>query len=355
MIKAGQYLYLGSFLGGLIFFTACFGSEKRTPIMQTGAPQPPADTPAGPQIAEYVRNILEDQYGNLWFGTNGYGIGVYDGKKVSYYSTAQGFNGQQITGIAEDPDKNIWFATNLGVVKYALSGDASGEKKFINYSYPYTFSSKQFWSICADRKGFIWAGAADGIYRFDGTKWSPFALPYPEVVTGEFITKATSWSISEDKAGNIWFSTNGFGAFKYDGDTFTRYSEKEGLTNNNVDQIMEDSKGNVWFGTRDGGISKYDGRSFINYTAQDSIRNNEVCVIYEDKQGNIWLSSEGFGVYRYDGKRFRNYGENEGLGVKAVQTILEDSKGRFWVGGGGGLFRLEGETFVPVTKQGPWN
>jgi len=118
---------------------------------------------------------------------------------------------------------------------------------------------------------------------------------------------------------------------------------------------MEDSKGNFWFGTLDGGISKYDGRSFINYTAQDSIRNNEVCVIYEDKQGNIWLSSEGFGVYRYDGKRFRNYGENQGLGVKAVQTILEDSKGRFWVGGGGGLFRLEGETFVPVTKQGPWN
>ena len=124
---------------------------------------------------------------------------------------------------------------------------------------------------------------------------------------------------------------------------------------------MEDSNGNLWFGTRFGGVSRYDGITFTNYTANDSIGNNEVCAIYEDKAGNIWFSSEGFGVYRYDGESFVNYGQKQGLGVMAVQTIFEDKEGRFWVGGGGGLYRFNGNSlpdgkagFFNVTKNGPW-
>jgi ligand-binding sensor domain-containing protein len=124
---------------------------------------------------------------------------------------------------------------------------------------------------------------------------------------------------------------------------------------------MEDSNGNIWFGTRYGGVSRYDGMTFTNYTANDSIGNNEVCIIYEDKEENIWFSSEGFGVYRYKlsaeqagGESFTNYSQKQGLDVRAVQTIFEDKEGRFWVGGGGGLYRFDGESFFNVTKNGPW-
>ena len=36
----------------------------------------------------------------------------------------------------------------------------------------------------------------------------------------------------EDKYGNIWLGTYGGGLSKYDGKTFTHYTEKEGLSNN---------------------------------------------------------------------------------------------------------------------------
>ncbi|MBK6832035.1 MAG: hypothetical protein IPG92_15475 [Flavobacteriales bacterium] len=76
--------------------------------------------------------------------------------------------------------------------------------------------------------------------------------------------------------------------------------------------------------------------------------------MYEDRQGNIWFSSEGYGVYRYDGSSLRNYSTKQGLGVLAVQTIHQDREGRMWFGGGGGLYRLEGDTMKQVERNGPW-
>jgi len=364
MTKAYSYSCILPLLLTLNLFTACNGQEKsRVKVKLNKEPPSSSHKSPNPQIAEYIRHIFQDKNGNLWFGTNGYGVAHYDGDSVSYFSNAQGFNGQQITGITEDPEKNIWFATDQGVVKYDWSSNDEGGKRFTNYTDEQYFGGQRFWSIFADSKSNIWAGSVAGIFRFDGVNWSPFELPYREEVTGEFITKGTTWSISEDREGNMWFSTNGYGAFKYDGQSFTRYSKKDGLTDNSVDIIMEDSNGNIWFGTRHGGVSRYDGMTFTNYTSNDSIGNNEVCIIYEDKDGNIWFSSEGFGVYRYNarllasgrqGESFTNYGQKQGLNVRAVQTIFEDKEGRFWVGGGGGLYQYDGQSFFNVTKNGPW-
>ena len=310
-----------------------------------------------PQIADYIRNIYQDKNGNFWFGTNSYGVAHYNGVSISYYSNDQGFSGRQITGITEDTEKNIWFATDQGVVKCELDAKAKEGKRFINYSDFQYFGGQRFWSICADSKGGVWAGAVTGIYRYDGVSWSQFELPYPEEITGQFITRATSWSIIEDSAGDMWFSTNGFGAFKYDGKSFTQYSKADGLTDNDVDVIIEDKQKQIWFGTRYGGVSRYDGKAFTNYTARNNkISNDEVCALYEDSKGNIWMSSEGYGVYRYNPvvDTISNYSSEQGLGVRAVQTIFEDKEGRLWVGGGGGLYRLEGERFVNVRSHGPW-
>lgn len=363
MKKACFYPYICLVLFTLTLFIACSGQDKsRGKVELSKEPPTFTNTSPDPQIAEYIRHIFQDKNGHLWFGTNGYGAAHYDGDSVSYFSNAQGFNGQQITGITEDSDKNIWFATDQGVVKYDWSDNSEGGKRFTNYTDQQYFGGQRFWSIFADSKSNIWAGSVKGIFRFDGVIWVPFELPFPEEVTGEFITKGTTCSIVEDSAGNLWFGTRGFGAFKYDGKKFTPYTEKEGLADNDVYDIFEDRNGNIWFGTMYGGLSFFDGERFVNYSQDNgSIGNNEVCIIYEDKAGNIWLSSEGYGVYRYDGKSFTNFSKKQGLGVGAVQAIFEDKEGRLWVGGGGGLYRYDGNPlpdgkagFINVTKNGPW-
>jgi ligand-binding sensor domain-containing protein len=307
------------------------------------------------QIAEYIRNIYQDKNGHLWFGTNDFGIVHYNGDSLMYYSNEQGFGGRQITGITEDPEENLWFATDLGVVKVELSTPEKTKNKFTNYTGE-VFNNERFWSIFADSKGIIWAGSGDGLYRFDGTNWESFELPYSDKDKKlGLLTNITTRSISEDKNGNIWFGTHGNGAIKYTGNSYTQFTEKDGLADNSVDPLVEDKNGNIWLGTRFGGLSKYNDKTFTNFTENDSIGNNEVCEIYEDSNGNIWFSSEGFGVYKYNGDTFSNYNKDQGLAVKAPQAIFEDSEGRLWVGGGGGLYRYDGKTFLNITKNGPWN
>jgi ligand-binding sensor domain-containing protein len=116
----------------------------------------------GPQaISEFVRRIFQDSKGNLWFGTNGDGVCVYERPLLTYYSTRQGFGGDAVRGIVEDGDGNVWFATSGGITRY----DGAG---YVNFTVEDGLSHDDVWSLLIDREGTIWAGTFGGACRFDG-------------------------------------------------------------------------------------------------------------------------------------------------------------------------------------------
>ncbi|MBT8231530.1 MAG: hypothetical protein KJN84_02805, partial [Bacteroidia bacterium] len=109
------------FFVALLILTSCGSKEKPVISEKKTIASQETEVEQDPQIAEYIRNIFQDKNGNFWFGTNGYGVAHYNGDSIVYYSVDQGFEGQQVTGIAQDSKHNLWFATNLGVVRYDWS------------------------------------------------------------------------------------------------------------------------------------------------------------------------------------------------------------------------------------------
>lgn len=300
------------------------------------------------QISSHVRNILQAKNGDLWFGSNGFGAIRYNGDSLSYFSVQEGLVGDQITDMMEDKEGNLWFASYGGVSKFH-------ENTITNYTVLDGLSDPWVWNIFQDSNGTIWAGTLAGLCRFDGKQFVDFPIPYEKLSpTRSLLQPERVHAITEDSVGNLWFGTDGLGVYKFDGERFSHFTMQDGLCGNSISSIIEDRQGNFWFGSAFGGISKYDGISFTTFNDTNGIGNNEVCHVYEDKKGYIWFSSEGFGLYRYDGKNLRNYHEEEGLNIPAVQSIYEDKEGRFWVGGGGGLYRFDGDVFVNVTREGPW-
>lgn len=150
----------------------------------------------------------------------------------------------------------------------------------------------------------------------------------------------------------------GLGVHYYNGKSFQHFTTKEGLASNGVGSIYEDKAGNIWFAT-EGGASRYDGKSFRNFTTKDGLSNNVLTTIMEDKTGKLWFGTRDELCF-YDGKTFTVLKNKDGKAFKNVWSIIEDKKGNIWFGGNGydlscyGLWRYDGITFAKVSQRGAY-
>lgn len=299
-------------------------------------------------VSDFIRRIHQDKHGNLWLGTNGDGVIRYDGQHFDFYSMNQGFGGTAVREILEDQAGNLWFGTNGGITKY-------DGKTFINYTDKNGLISNDVWSMEIDKAGLLWIGTLEGVCCFDGKVFTPFSLPATKIDPNRGVSSAKIvHSILQDRAGNMWFSSNG-GAFKYDGESILNLTEKDGLCNDYVNCIFEDRSGTMWFATSYNGLCSYNGSAFTPISNFGEVKGTEVWMLYQDKSGTIWFPVKGYGVYRFDGKEIVHFGSEQGLPSTAIQCIFEDNEGQLWLGGWLGLFLYDGVRFSSVTEQeGPF-
>lgn len=315
---------------------------------------PGVDISQSGQISEYVREVFQDREGNYWFGTNGDGVVRYDGESLTYLSMEEGFGGRAVRGILQSSDGDMWFATSGGVSRL-------NSGKFTNYTTKNGLSNNQVWSMMLDRSGTIWVGTHTGVCYFDGESFIPFPLPRMEIENpSSRFSPSVVFGMFEDQEGNLWFGTDGEGAHKYDGTSFTSYSTKNGLAGNIVRSIYGDRQGRIWIGTNGGGVSRLEDSVFQNFTKVDGLNNNRIYEIIQDRAGNMWFSTLGAGASRYDGKTFTSFREDRIQRIHGnpahghVQEFFEDKDGVLWIGCSGGLFYFDGTTFVNVKRDGPW-
>ncbi|MEY4111300.1 MAG: hypothetical protein RLZZ46_1656, partial [Bacteroidota bacterium] len=207
-------------------------------------------------------------------------------------------------------------------------------------------------SILEDKSGNLWFGTGGGVSKYDGQSFTHFTEK-------EGLSNNVVMSILEDKSGNLWFGTYGGGVSKYDGKNFTHFKYEEGLSNNFINCILQDRSGSFWFCTYGEGVSKltlskvegYDKYSFNHYTSKEGLSNTMLTSIIEDKYGNFWFGA-GNGVHKYDGNNFYHYTQEEGLSNNVVTSILEDKSGNLWFGtNGGGVSKYDGQSFTHFTEK----
>lgn len=73
-------------------------------------------------VNNFVQAITGDKKGNLWFGTKGGGISVFDGSKWKSYTSTNGLNSNNILCLVSDNDGTVWIGTDNGVNCYNGNG-----------------------------------------------------------------------------------------------------------------------------------------------------------------------------------------------------------------------------------------
>lgn len=212
--------------------------------------------------SHWVYQIIKTKNGKMWFATID-GLYIYDGKNFTLFEVKEARNGyltqnDKVERILEDKAGNIWMGgrTNEGVYRYDGKQITRFNLEVLYQNGPTPKPHSWAWPQVQDKNGNIWFSNWGGAYRYDGTSFTSFTKKdgLPGIVT----------RIIEDRKGNIWLG--GDGLTRFDGKSFQTYSVKHGLTNSGVWSILEDKTGDLWIGTRATGLFRYDGQTFTRYS-----------------------------------------------------------------------------------------
>lgn len=339
--------------------------------------------------------IQDDRAGNIWFATVD-GLSRYDGHSFVNYTTEQGLSGNDIGSIVEDDSGNLWFSPlGHGLIRY-------NGKSFSNYTTDQGLPSNDIWCMTKDQLGHIWCGTRGGGFFYFDPNLDTVAvfsrLPVPEAWADDYILSIYKdhfgkiWigtashgllcyednsfthygtsegfksdggviSIQEDVQGALWLGTP-LGLYKFENQVFSRYGEKQGLSDKFVSCMMADKMGHVWMGTYGDGAFQYSGESFVNIKSEP-LRNN-ITKILEDRSGHLWFGTLYKGLSVYDGYSITTLTPKEGLSKKGINDVVEDKTGNIWFttfyGGGAGRLHipsmLENQLSFPVRTSSPIN
>lgn len=357
MKKNNLYYLIISLPLAFICFTYCNGQEKnsiRHEIVSTTNEQTKLPKVKNTFTAASVGCALQDKEGNIWLGTNGEGLFRYDGKTFTNFSEKDGLDNHIIYALLQDAKGNIWIGTKTGLCKYdgktfSVISINTSNAAFLNLNNG-SSSQNGVWSMMQDKSGKIWFGTDNGVFCFDGTKFSNFLTN--EIINTDNLHLKTILSFLEDKHGNMWFgSCIGEGLIRYDGKILSRISPK-GYAR--TQYITEDKNCNIWFSSIGKGMCRYDGKSINTNFFKEKDTHDLLYLIWKDKAENIWFC-ETFNdraLCYYDGNSVINFSKKNVLPNKKMYPILEDKIGNIWFSAEGmRLYKWDGKTFSDLSEK----
>lgn len=219
MEKVSSELWVGTFLKGLYILDTRTGKNRQI-VKGTGPHNISGND---------IFCIKKDSRGNVWIGTNGQGVDMYDPDKQTFQHFNIHEKGQwhieqrYIRAIEEDREGNIWIGSvGSGMTVY---NPVTGRSKILNKRNS-KLPNDNVMTICAAGNGIVWVGTAGGgLARYDN-KTSRF-LCYSEK---SGVANGVIYKILEDRSGEIWLSTNmGISRFDPKTERFKNYSYYNGL------------------------------------------------------------------------------------------------------------------------------
>lgn len=291
----------------------------------------------GIQVFPHVLQVYELQNGEVWVATSGQGVFrlADDGKTaVSVEAVMQQGNFNYLNQICEDTYKQIWIGTdNSGLICYRPETG-----KLTLYEYPGT-GGNIISSIVEDKRGNLFVGTQkEGLFRFDKSKQRFVAVPYEQNTL--LSVYCLAWV-----DGRLLIGTDGEGVKIYNdrADRVEDYpinSAPVDLSKGKVHAILEDRDKNLWVGLFQKGIAlmpKQENR--FEYYGSKSVHYNPIgvgCVmsIYQDSKRSLWIGTDNEGVYELNaqGMRLRHIKPDKESMANTVMCVYEDSEETLWLG-----------------------
>lgn len=253
----------------------------------------------------FVYPIIKDHEGGIWIGTYYGGVnyispntGQFESFVHSRFSNS--VNGTVIGRFCEDSNGDVWIASDDG----GLNRFSPKNRKFSHYlplEGKNSLSYHNVHALCMDDDN-LWIGTYTGGVNVLNLQTGTFKTYSAYQDNPASLDGTSSYAIFKDRKERIWVtSMSGVNLYNREKDNFTRIKDLDALT---ID-IDQDTKGNLWFSTQGKGLFKYHPEKQIwkNYIHDhknpNSLANNQVNCVLIDTNGEMWVGTMN-GLCKYN-------------------------------------------------------
>lgn len=314
-----------------------------------------------------VRSLLRDREGRLWIGTDGDGLDMWDPvtRKFRHYVSIPGsaytLSNNYVYCLAQSVNGDIWVATRDGL--NMINPRTQGITRYISDFGPAVGGSHIITAVMEDSRGMLWIGTSgNGVFEWDRKQrmLTQFkgSIPGTSVVMDEQIG-----ALYEDRSGTVWIGSLAHGLYRVEPgrNRFVHYRHDPrvatSLSHDRIRAIYEDASGAVWVATEGGGLNLMDRttETFTRFTEKEGLAHDVAYGILPDENGHLWISTNN-GLSRFNpiSRTFVNYYEDDGFqgNVYNPNAYTTDHRGTLYFGGINGLneFRpadIRGNHHVP--------
>ncbi|HKK74619.1 MAG TPA: two-component regulator propeller domain-containing protein [Saprospiraceae bacterium] len=314
---------------------------------------------------EAIQALAVMPEGTLWLGTEQglFTVDINRGKCSKFVEqTSKGIDLKNdfITELVADQKGNLWMGTDgSGVFRWNAK-----EQSLLQYKNsltdPYSLIDNNIESMYLDPNNGLWIGTHKGV-----SYYNPHRKPFKIIRAGlgeNAIRQGTIEDILVD-GNTIWIGIDDGGLSKYqmtDGEV-TNYKAADnvnnGLKDNDVVALVKDNASNLWIGTWGGGISRLSPQGqFYHFLDDPTIppmaQDLFISTFFKDSQGDIWIGTVDNGLIHYQVKeklfQFFETRINTPVSIPGswVIDINEDTAGNIWVVTTAGVF-----TYAPSKGQ----
>lgn len=306
-----------------------------------------------------IQSITEDKNKNVWIGTQGGGLFLYNRESDSFtrffHKPSDSINvvNDNIEHLLVDQNNNLWIGTNSGLIHFNIS--TGNVKRYSNDpTNPNSLLDNRISALYEDQQGRILIGTYKcGFHIYDPKSESLLRTNYDENNPNQLHAPYTEDNvygkdpfvklIHQDQNGGYWISTTGRG-INYFNVTIkkTRNYSLNLINPQLLWSFFEDRQGNIWIGGILGsGLFRMDPFA-RKYKLNTNFTNVEAAYESPLSPGTLWIKSRQGGLskmnletskitkYVHDKENIKSIGHNW------VRSVYQENKDILWVGLGNG-------------------